>query len=150
MEKKANDENLQNTKFRMEAGNKNVVGPFINSGLKYYNNIYTESTGVPESKNSMENELKYGDYNYIGPINNGMTNSQYTFISPSNWYPVPPYPPVCVTNKQCTTSPIQISNGQDYMNWIPLEEFDQSRRFTGNMNINVDYVKNVLNNSDGY
>jgi len=79
-----------------------------------------------------------------------MTNSDYTFVSPNNWFPVPPHPPVCVTNKKCTTCPIQISDGKDYMAWASLDDFDNARRFTGNMGINIDYVKNVLNNDNGY
>ena len=79
-----------------------------------------------------------------------MINSDYTFISPNNWFPVSPHPPVCVTNKNCTTLPIQITDGKDYMSYASLEDFDASRRFTGNMGINIDYVKNVLNNDNGY
>ena len=41
-----------------------------------------------------------------------------------------------------------MSDGKDYMSWASLDEFDNARRFTGNMNINIDYVKNVLNNDN--
>jgi len=98
----------------------------------------------------MANELKYGDYNYIGPINKGMINKEYTYVSPTNWYPIPPVPPVCVTNKSCTTCPVQMTDGRDYMQFANLDDFDKARRFTGDMNINLKYVKEVLNNPDGF
>jgi hypothetical protein len=134
----------------MGVGNPQVVDPFIKDGKKYYEDIFRYSTNAPTSFESLNSELRYGDYNYIGPLNKGMINPEYTFISPSNWYPVPPHPPVCVTNKACVTCPIQISDGKDYMQWASLEDFDKARRFTGDMNINIDYVKNVLNNPNGY
>lgn len=150
LQKQENDVSFDNTLFRMGIGQENVVKPFMRDGNAYYNRIQSYSSKAPTPSESLNSELRYGDYNYISPLNSGMTNSDYTFVSPNNWYPVPPHPPVCVTNKQCTTSPIMISDGQDWMNWATLEDFDKSRRFTGNMGINIDYVKNVLNNDEGY
>jgi hypothetical protein len=140
---------LDNNIFRMSVGNRSVVNKFIESGGKYYGDILTRSTNAPSKFQAATNELKYGDFNYIAPLNKGMINPTYTFVSPTNWYPIPPHPPVCVTNKRCTTSPVIISDGKDYMNFASLEDFDASRRFTGDMGINIDYIKNVLNNADG-
>jgi hypothetical protein len=122
----------------------------MRDGSDYYRKIQSYSSKAPTPSEALNSELRYGDYNYISPLNSGMTNSDYTFVSPNNWFPVPPHPPVCVTNKQCTTCPIQISDGKDYMSWASLEDFDKARRFTGNMGINIDYVKNILNNDEGY
>lgn len=149
-QKQENDVSFNTTLFRMGVGQENIVKPFMRDGSDYYKRIQSYSSQSPTAAQALNSELRYGDYNYIAPLNSGMTNSDYTFVSPNNWYPVPPHPPVCVTNKQCTTSPIMISDGQDYMNWATLEDFDKSRRFTGNMGINIDYVKNVLNNDEGY
>jgi len=143
------DNVLDNNIFRMSVGNRSVVDKFIKSGGKYYGDILTRSTNAPSKFQAASNELKYGDFNYIAPLNKGMINPAYTFVSPTNWYPIPPHPPVCVTNKRCTTSPIIMGDGKDYMNFASLEDFDASRRFTGDMGINIDYIKNVLNNSDG-
>lgn len=150
LQKQENDLSFKNKMFKMEIGEPDVVKPFINDGSDYYNKIYSYSSKAPTPSQSLNSELRYGDYNYISPLNKGMTNSSYTFISPNNWYPVPPHPRVCVTNKNCITQPIQISDGKDYMAWATLEDFDKSRRFTGNMGINIDYIKNVLNNDEGY
>jgi len=149
-QKQENDVSFNTTLFRMGVGQENIVKPFMRDGSDYYKRIQSYSSQSPTVSQALNSELRYGDYNYIAPLNSGMTNSDYTFVSPNNWYPVPPHPPVCVTNKQCTTCPIMISDGQDYMNWATLEDFDKSRRFTGNMGINIDYVKNVLNNDEGY
>ena len=134
---------------RLYEGDKRVTESYIKDGNNYYNNIYARSN-PSDQKVDMISELKYGDFNYISPLNKGMANKSYTFISPDNWYPIAPVPPVCVTNRSCLTSPVVISSGQDYMNWADVNDFDKSRRFTGNMGINIDYVKEVLNNSDGY
>jgi len=150
LQKQENDASFNTTLFRMGVGQQNVVKPFMRDGSDYYRRIKSYSSKSPTPQEALGSELKYGDYNYIAPLNSGMTNSDYTFVSPNNWYPIPPHPPVCVTNKQCVTSPIIISDGQDWMNWATLEDFDKSRRFTGNMGINIDYVKNVLNNDEGY
>jgi hypothetical protein len=141
---------LKNNLFRMSVGNRNIVNNFLESGGKYYGDILTRSTNAPSKFQAATNELKYGDFNYIAPLNKGMINPEYTFVSPTNWYPIPPHPPVCVTNKSCTTCPIIMGDGKDYMQFASLDDFDKSRRFTGDMNINVDYIKNVLNNPNGY
>ena len=135
--------------YRLNAGDKRLTEQFVRDGNKYYDSIFTRSN-PNDQKFDMNSELRYGDLNYLAPLNKGMANKDYTFISPNNWFPIPPVPPVCVTNKNCTTCPIIMSDGKDYMAWADVNDFDKSRRFTGNMGINIDYVKNVLNDSNGY
>ncbi len=141
---------LKTNIFRASIGDQQVVQEYLQDGVKYNDRIYSYSTDAPKTYEALNSELKYGDYNYIGPLNKGMINKAYTFINPTNWYPIPPFPPVCVTNKSCTTCPIQMNDGNNYMNFASLEDFDKARRFTGDMRINVDYIKNVLNNPNGY
>jgi hypothetical protein len=43
-----------------------------------------------------------------------------------------------------------MTDGRDYMQFANLDDFDKARRFTGDMNINLKYVKEVLNNPDGF
>ena len=150
LQQDADKQSAKVNEFRREIADQEAVIPWTKEGYKYYADIFTRSVGAPPADEALTNELKYGDYNYVGPINKGMINKEYTFVSPTNWYPIPPHPPVCVTNKSCTTCPIQISNGKDYMNFASWDEFDKARRFTGDMGINIDYVKNVLNNPNSF
>jgi hypothetical protein len=150
LQQEANDISGKQNIFKMGVGNPNIVRPYIKDGEQYYDTIFSESVNAPTSGEALTNELKYGYYNYVGPLNKGMINKDYTFVSPENWYPIPPHPPVCVTNKKCTTCPIQITDGKDYMSFASIEDFDKARRFTGSMNINTKYVKEVLNNPDGF
>ena len=150
IQKEENNISYENKLFKLDVGEPNIVRPYMNDGKEYYNRIKSYSSSSPTANEALTNELKYGDYNYIGPLNKGMSNSDYTFVTPDNWYPIAPHPPVCVTNRTCTTSPILMSDGKDYMSWASLADFDNARRFTGNMGINIDYVKNVLNNDNGY
>jgi hypothetical protein len=64
--------------------------------------------------------------------------------------PQQPHQQQSVCNTNCTICPVVISDGKEYMAWADISEFNKSRRFTGNMNINLDYVKNVLNDSNSY
>jgi hypothetical protein len=148
LQKEANLISEKQNLFKMGIGNPDIVKPYIKDGQNYYDTIFSVSTDAPTALEAQNNELKYGYYNYVGPLNKGMINKDYTFVNPENWYPIPPHPPVCVTNKKCTTCPIQMNDGNDYMSFASLEDFDQARRFTGNMNINIDYVKDVLNKSE--
>jgi len=149
LQAQAANESLKRNLFNLNMGDRAVTEQYIGDAKKYYDQILSYSTNAPSTFSAMENELKYSNYNYITPLNKGMANKEYTFVSPTNWYPIPPVPPVCVTNKSCTTCPVQMTDGKDYMQWASLEDFDKARRFTGDMNINIDYIKNVLNNPDG-
>ena len=145
-DKQVEDANL----FRMKIGNQNVVSQYLLDGKAYYDKLYTNSTNAPIADKLINNELSYGDYNYIGPLNAGMINPSYTYISPSNWYPIPPFPPVSVgTNPSVVTAIINDNaNGNNYMNFANLKDFEKTSRFTGNQNINLEYIKKFLNNSE--
>jgi hypothetical protein len=64
----------------------------------------------------------------------------YTFLPPANWYPTPPHPPVCVTEKRCPVCPI-FTNGSS----TDLKQWNESRRITPPDNIDVDAVTDKLN-----
>ncbi len=150
-EQKMEDEQvLKNNLFRMKIGDPELVNEYIKDGNKFYYDIYSRSINAPTPKEAIKSDLEYGDYNYLKPINKGMASSAYTFISPNNWAPIPLFPNQCVTNKRCTTCPVLMNDGNQYMTFTSIDDFNRASRFTGNMNINVDYIKNVLNNGEGY
>jgi hypothetical protein len=67
----------------------------------------------------------------------------YSFIPPKDWYPTAPYPPVCSSDKTCLVQPVFIDDST-----MNLKEWITNQRVTPPDNINTEYIKNVLNNSD--
>lgn len=91
----------------------------------------------------LDNEMPYTDYNHL-PVAAGYKSRDYeygySFIPPEKWYPQPPRAPICVTNDR---APIfaSLADGTP----TDVKEFDSSRRITGPLMINTDYVKEKLN-----
>jgi hypothetical protein len=91
----------------------------------------------------MVDELKFTDYNHL-PLASGYKNKDYeygySFLPPKDWYPQPPRPPVCVTEKRCPVCPSMSSNGV-----ADMKEWDASRRITPPDLIDTEYVSQKLN-----
>ena len=94
-------------------------------------------------KGVIKDELPYTDYNHI-PMGDRYKDDAYlrgySFLPPKDWYPTPPFPPVCIAEKQCPVCPV-------YTSGVPVGalEFDSSRRVTPPDNIKVEYVEEKLN-----
>jgi len=86
--------------------------------------------------------MNYTDYNNMPlfEINDGSFEYGYSFLPPTAWYPTPPHPPVCVTERQAPVCPVYTQGTN-----IELKEWDSARRITPPMGINTDMVENVLN-----
>ncbi len=101
------------------------------------------SVGSRQIDDVISNESKYSyiDFNSM-PVGNtaGTFEYGYSFMPPENWYPVPPHPPVCVTEKTCPVCPVY-TNGTN----IELKDWNDCRRISPPDNINVDYVTQKLN-----
>jgi hypothetical protein len=90
-----------------------------------------------------ESEMKYDvvSYHTVPPnLNTGSFEYGYSFLPPKDWYPTPPFPPVCVTEKQCPVCPVYTSGTN-----VDLKEWDSARRVTAPDEINVRYVEEKLN-----
>lgn len=91
----------------------------------------------------LDDELPYSDYNHL-PVASGYKSHDYeygySFMPPEKWYPQPPRPPVCVTEKRCPVCPT-------YTNGAPIDvkEFHSSRRVTPPDMINTEYIGDKLN-----
>ena len=73
-------------------------------------------------------------------LNSGSFEYGYSFLPPSQWYPVPPHPPVCTVEKTCPVCPINTTGlGTD------LKEWNASRRVMPPDQINTAYVIDKLN-----
>ena len=98
-----------------------------------------------ESENDVNYDKEYDFYDLsIIPIRTNnpdkLYEPGYSYIPPKDWYPTPPRPPICVTNKRSTVCPSYTTGlGSD------LKEWNESRRVTGPDSINTSYVKDKLN-----
>ena len=109
------------------------------------------SRGLDRSTSGMlNNELKYDkNYSFIDlttlPLPDNVNPDDlfeygYSYLPPKDWYPVPPHPPICVTNKNATVCPT-LTTGLG----LDLKEWNESRRVTGPDNINTGFISDKLN-----
>ena len=96
---------------------------------------------------TLVNQFLYSDFNRLPPSFTETKEDSfeygYSFIPPKDWYPTAPYPPVCSSDKTCLVQPVFIDDST-----MNLKEWTTNPRVTPPDNINTDYIKNVLNNSD--
>ena len=140
------EKSLQTSIFRYSNGEQSVVRPYLNDIYKYYADIYNRGVNNSLPNDLVKANLEYGqELNYLGPLNMGMSNREYTYIAPNNWNVVPNAPPVCVIDKKQKSIVYPVLMNSNSASFAPLSDFDRASRFTGNMQINTDYIKNVLN-----
>lgn len=91
----------------------------------------------------LDDELPYSDYNHL-PVAAGYKSKAYeygySFLPPEKWYPQPPRPPVCVTEKRCPVCPVTADGTP-----TDVKEFHESRRVTQPDSINTAYIEDKLN-----
>jgi len=105
--------------------------------------VSKEQNGSRAVDGVIQNEMLYTDFNTLQvPQNYKYTEDEYGYsmIPPTNWYPVPPHPPVCVSEKQAAVCPVYTEGTN-----LDLKLWHQSRRITPPDRINTDYVKDKLN-----
>jgi hypothetical protein len=146
MELSDTEQALKENIWRASIGNQDVVQPFLKDAKNYYNNIFKRGVNNSPPDEMLKNYLESAEYNYIVPRNEGMVNPEYTFVSPSNWNFLPFSPPVCVIDKKRKTTVVPTITRSDQMPFASMEEFDRAARFTGNMQINTEFIQNYLNN----
>jgi hypothetical protein len=90
----------------------------------------------------MDNQTQYTDYNIlpVTPEDSRLYEYGYSFLPPEKWFPVPPHPPICVTEKKCAVCPVTTTGTP-----TDMKEWNDSRRITPGDMVNVDYVRDVLN-----
>jgi hypothetical protein len=137
--------------FRMSIGNPELVTQYLQDGKGFYDKLYKDSTNGMKTGDILNNELAYGDYNYIGPLNAGMINPRMTYIMPSSWYPVPPFAQPCAisaNNKSNVTAIINNDGTNNLMSYADLKDFEKTSRMTGSIGMNLEYIKKFLNNPE--
>lgn len=106
-----------------------------------YPQVVSKGSRPTDDVMGTEMPYNYTDYNSLPVPTTGDTfENGFSFLPPAQWFPVPPHPPVCVTEKVCPVCPI-FTEGTD----INLKEWNQSRRISPPDNINVKYIEEKLN-----
>ncbi len=101
-----------------------------------------ESGPTRAQEGVMTSEIQYTDYNIlpVTPEDSRLYEYGYSFLPPEKWYPIPPHPPVCVTEKRSVVCPVTTTGTP-----VDMKEWDSSRRITPGDVINIDYARDKLN-----
>ena len=132
---------IQNETERRAYGTAGYAMPYQNTGVKSQELITT--TNQRAILGPLDDELPYTDYNHL-PVAAGYKSHDYeygySYIPPEKWYPQPPRPPICVTEKRMNVCP-------SFASGLPadLKEFHTSRRITPPDQLNEQFVSEKLN-----
>ena len=109
---------------------------------KYKQPAGVERNGDRYEEGTLDDEYDYNDYNILPMADHDTGNFEYgySFLPPDKWYPQPPNPPVCVTDKRLHVMPIYTTGTP-----IDVKEWNDARRITPPDNIKTKYVKEKLN-----
>lgn len=102
-----------------------------------------KAIGSREKDDVITDDMPYTDYNHLPMADmNGKSAFEfgYSFLPPEKWYPTPPFPPVCVTEKKCNVCPT-FTEGTP----VDAKEWNQTTRITPPDRINTDFVEEKLN-----
>lgn len=91
----------------------------------------------------IQSDMKYSDYNHL-PMADNVPNIRdyeygYSYLPPDKWYPQPPFPPVCVTEKRNQVCPLAPSSVADLKEWTSASKIMQPD------GINTNYINDRLN-----
>ena len=102
-----------------------------------------EADGSRTADDVNMSDLPYTDYHHL-PLGDtyqtGDFEYGYSFLPPEKWYPTPPFPPVCVSEKRCPVCPT-FTIGTP----VDVKEWNTSRKITPPAGINTQYIKDTLN-----
>lgn len=101
-----------------------------------------ERDGSRQEDGVIIDDMQYDtDYNHL-PMAKGFDSTDYeygySYLPPKDWYPQPPFPPVCVTDKQCPVCPVYTTGTP-----IDVKEWNDSIRITPPDNINTKFIKKL-------
>jgi hypothetical protein len=83
----------------------------------------------------------YSDFNRLPPsFYDKDFEYGYSFIPPRDWYPIPPYPPVCVSNSTTPVQPVYL----DTMT-MDLKEWHETQKITPPDQINTAFITKEIN-----
>jgi hypothetical protein len=115
----------------------------LKSGTLNADDPQIERDGSRRTDGIITNDLQYDtDYNHL-PLAEEYDQSRdyeygYSFLPPSQWYPQPPFPPVCVAEKQCPVCPMYTTGTP-----VDMKEWNDSTRIAPPDNINTKFIKKL-------
>lgn len=149
MEEKDAIDSLNKNIFKLSIADQSLIKPYLIDSYNFYKGIKNRGVNVPEPDEMVKANLEYGnEYNYLGPLNFGMANREYSLIMPNNWSPVQGMQMVAPIDRKRKSIVYPTMPTTNYGTWASIEEFDRASRFTGGQNINIEYLKNVCNNAE--
>lgn len=102
-----------------------------------------EAIGSRSEDDLITSDIPYTDYHHI-PIGDTYKPSDfeygYSFLPPEKWYPTPPFPPVCVSEKRCPINPT-FTTGTP----VDVKEWHSASKIMPPAGINTKYIKEKLN-----
>lgn len=102
-----------------------------------------EHNGSRAEDDIITTDMPYTDYHHI-PLGDTYKPSDFeygdSFLPPEKWYPTPPFPPVCVSEKRCPVCPVYTTGTP-----IDVKEWHQANKIMPPDGINVKYIKDTLN-----
>ena len=131
---------------KVDYKNNQISSTYNDFGMNSYNyntQPKYERVGSRQANGVMTSEMSYTDYNSIpvGEDVNSLTSDfSYSFLPPDKWYPVPPHPPICVTEQKCPVCPLASSSES-----LTLKDYFDVGRITPGDVVNTAYVKEKLN-----
>lgn len=103
-----------------------------------------ESEGSRAKDGEILNDLPYDtDFHHLpmaDDYKSSMDELGYWFLPPEKWYPTPPFPPVCVSEKSCPVCPVYTQGAP-----IDVKEWHNAGRITPPDRINTKFIKEKLN-----
>ena len=85
--------------------------------------------------------MPYTDYHHL-PLADNYKPSDFeygfSFLPPEKWYPTPPFPPVCVSEKRCPICPV-FTTGTP----VDVKEWNSSSKIMPPDGINIDFIKKL-------
>ena len=103
-----------------------------------------EAIGTRYEDDVITSDLPYSDDAHHLPLPDNYNTSSFeygdSFLPPEKWYPTPPFPPVCVSEKRCPVCPVYTIGTP-----IDVKEWHESCKITPPAGINTKFIKERLN-----
>jgi len=133
------ENDYEKNKYKKDAFNV-VVEPRKYRGAENLNQI-GEKNGLTRD-DTLVNQFIYSDFNRLPPsfVKNDYEEG-YSFMPPKDWFPIPVYPPICSSSRSCLVQPVYTDDST-----MNLKDWKETQRIITD-NINTDFIKEVLNNS---